>query len=120
MSEASFAQKRQYYRLKYPKRARPVVRVQGDLYHVSEVSEKGIRVVVNQSSSFHQGFQLRGILDLHDESQVQIEGAILRLDNNEIIVQLTRGPSFKDMVQEQRHIRNKYPTYFAKLREYAA
>ena len=42
------------------------------------------------------------------------EGAVLRFDQNEAIVKLKKGPTFKNMVEEQRHIRQKYPTYFSR------
>ncbi|MGF1696187.1 PilZ domain-containing protein [Vibrio kyushuensis] len=119
MSEDSI-QKRQYYRLKYPKRAMPVMRIQDELYRVSEVSEKGIRFVIDKPDSIHHGLDMSGVLNLHDDSQISIQGAVLRLDKNEVIILLSKGPSFKDMVQEQRHIRQKYPTYFAKMRECTA
>ncbi|WP_295894347.1 PilZ domain-containing protein [uncultured Vibrio sp.] len=119
MSEDS-VQKRQYYRLKYPKKAMPVMIIQDARYHVSEVSEKGIRFVIDDPNRVHHGLDMSGILSLHDDSQVCVEGSVLRLDKNEVIILLTKGPSFKDMVQEQRHIRQKYPVFYAKLRECTA
>jgi len=41
---------------------------------------------------------------------------VLRQEGDEVVVQLSQGPSFKDMVSEQRHIRKKYPVFFASLR----
>ncbi|MBW3694723.1 PilZ domain-containing protein [Vibrio sp. T187] len=113
MSEESFAQKRQYYRLKYPKRARPLMRVDDELFHVSEVSEKGVRLLIRNLASFYRGLSMVGTLNLHDHSTVKVSGAVLRFDGDEVILQLSKGPSFKDMVSEQRHIRQKYPSFFA-------
>ena len=113
-------QKRKYYRLRYPSRAMPVVRIQDELFHVSEVSEKGIRVIMNNLTTLYKGLSLTGTLSLSVDCKVPIEGAILRFDKNEVIIQLYKGPSFKDMVEQQRHIRNKYPAYFARLRANAA
>ncbi|MGF1753854.1 PilZ domain-containing protein [Vibrio makurazakiensis] len=113
MSEETNEQKRQYYRLKYPKRARPVLRVEDQLFHVSEVSEKGVRLMIKNLTAFYSGLSLVGTLDLHDHSKVKVCGAVLRFDGNEVILQLTKGPTFKDMVSEQRHIRRKYPSFFA-------
>lgn len=113
-------QKRKYYRLRYPRRAMPVVRIQDELFHVSEVSEKGIRVIMNNFTTLYKGLSLSGTLNLGLDCSVPIEGAILRFENNEVILQLYKGPSFKHMVEQQRHIRNKYPAYFARLRTDAA
>ncbi|MDN3682449.1 PilZ domain-containing protein [Vibrio tapetis subsp. quintayensis] len=120
MNEESAEQKRKYYRLKYPKRAMPVMRIQGEQFHVSEVSEKGIRIIMNRLNSLYHGLSLAGSVKLHGDQNIKIEGAVLRMENSEVILQLSKGPSFKDMVQEQRFIRNKYPTYFSRMRAQAA
>ena len=57
---------------------------------------------------------MSGTLNLHNNKQVTFEGAVLRFDQNEAIVKLKKGPTFKNMVEEQRHIRQKYPTYFSR------
>ncbi len=113
-------QKRKYYRLKYPRRARPYVRFSDELFSVTEVSEGGIRVRVGAFNNMYKGLSMKGTLNLHDDSEVSVEGAILRFDEDEVVVKLKKGPSFKDMVEEQRHIRNKYPSFFASLRRQAA
>ncbi|KLN64822.1 MULTISPECIES: PilZ domain-containing protein [Vibrio] len=117
---SSFIQKRQFYRLRYPKRARPFVRLGEDLFQVTEVSEGGIRMVVSNANNMYRGLEIKGMLNLNDQSRVEIEGAVLRFDRDEVVVQLRKGPTFKIMVDEQRKIRNKYPVFFARLREVAA
>ena len=102
MCEESFTQKRQYYRLKYPKRARPVMRIKDELFHVSEVSEKGVRLIMQNVIPVYRGFSMAGTLRLHDNNSVDISGAVLRQEGDEVIVQLSQGPSFKDMVSEQK------------------
>lgn len=116
---SSYLQKRKFYRLRYPKRARPFVRFGDEMFQVTEVSEGGIRMVVSNYGSMYKGLTVKGILNLND-SRIDIEGAVLRFEGDEVIVQLLKGPSFKIMVDEQRHIRNKYPVFFARLREAAA
>ncbi|OED68062.1 hypothetical protein [Vibrio echinoideorum] len=116
MNGELFTQKRQYYRLKYPKRARPVMRIKDELFHVSEVSEKGVRLMMHNVIPVYRGFSMVGTLRLHDNNSIDINGAVLRQEGDEVIVQLSQGPSFKDMVSEQRHIRQRYPVFFANLR----
>ncbi|OLQ93806.1 peptide chain release factor A [Vibrio ponticus] len=114
-----YVQKRRYYRLKYPRRAMPVVSIDEQLFHVSEISEKGIRIIMNNLASLYRGLTLTGTLSLGIENQIKVKGQILRFDDNEVILELHQGPSFKDMVEQQRHIRNNYPKHFAKLRSQA-
>ncbi|WP_428773382.1 PilZ domain-containing protein [Vibrio sp.] len=114
MATCAAEQRRQYYRLKYPRRARPVVKIADALYHVSEVSEQGLRVeMANVASTLYRGLTLKGILKLHNETQINVEGQILRWSNQEVVIKLSQGPSFKHMVAEQRHIRQNYPVFFA-------
>ncbi|MCL9782760.1 PilZ domain-containing protein [Vibrio sp. S4M6] len=112
MPEMSFKQKRQYFRLRYPKRARPVFRAEEERYSVAEVSEKGIRVIMSNTSILYRGMSVNGSLLLAGDDFIQVEGAILRFDKDEVIVKLTKGPSFKDMVAEQRRLKRKYPFLF--------
>ncbi|EED27024.1 protein chain release factor A [Vibrio sp. 16] len=63
---------------------------------------------------------MKGVLSLHNDCEVSIEGAVLRFDNDEVIVQLKKGPSFKNMVEEQRHIKNVFPRHFERLKMQAA
>lgn len=116
----SLEQKRQFYRLKYPKRGRPSVRFSQEMFSVTEVSEGGIRLLINNFTNLYEGFCVKGVLSLHNDCEVPIEGAILRFDDNEVIVKLNKGPSFKDMVDEQRHIRNVFPRHFERLKAQAA
>ncbi|MEZ8103517.1 PilZ domain-containing protein [Vibrio clamense] len=105
-------QKRQYYRLKYPKKARPLIRIGDQLIPVSEVSEKGLRIVRHDFSALYKGLIMAGILRLHGDRQIPVQGPILRFDGNEVIIKLDEGITFKDMFEEQRYIRQKYPVHF--------
>lgn len=113
MAEVDGAQRRQYYRLKYPKKARPLMCIEDQFFQVSESSEKGIRILMNNLAHLYYGFKLSGKVRLHDNHEVEVEGSILRFDEDEVVVQLNKGLSFRDMVAEQRHIRQKYPAFFA-------
>ncbi len=120
MSQISVEQKRKYYRLRYPKRARPILRIKDQYYHICEVSEKGIRVLIENVASVYRGLTMAGTLRLHGNTQISVEGAVLRFDNDEVILLLSKGPTLKNMLEEQRHIKNKYPTFFSKQRNFAA
>ncbi|MDE1254896.1 PilZ domain-containing protein [Vibrio aestuarianus] len=116
MDDKDFIQKRQYYRLKYPKRARPVVKIDDELFHVSEISVQGIRIEMPRATALYQGLSMSGTVHMRSDSSIKISGKVLRFQQNEVVVQLTNGPGFKHMVEEQRYIRQKYPTYFSSLR----
>ena len=114
MSEEPVKQKRQYFRLRYPKRARPVVRVKDRKFSVAEVSEKGLRVVMANTSTLYRGMSMKGVLLLHGDKLIEIDGAVLRFEGDEVILKLKQGPSFKQMFSEQIRLRRKYPFLFNK------
>jgi c-di-GMP-binding flagellar brake protein YcgR len=113
MVEVDGIQRRQYYRLKYPKKARPVMSVENQQFQICESSERGLRILMNNIANLYSGLRLSGTVRLHSDQEISIEGSILRFDNDEVIVKLDKGLSFRDMVSEQRHIRQKYPSFFA-------
>ncbi|EPE37879.1 hypothetical protein CF66_2061 [Candidatus Photodesmus katoptron] len=111
-------QKRQYYRLKYPRKARPAFRIKGKYYYANELSEKGIRIAVTVTTDgyklFYRGLRMNGLLKLnYKDNQNYIEGLIIRIDKQELILRLTKGVNFRDILNEQRYIHNKYPAYFS-------
>lgn len=107
-------QKREFYRLKYPRNARPCVRLYDQTFYVTELSEGGLRVVMNMFTDWYKGLLMSGTLELHCKEQIEVKGAVLRFDNGEVVLKLKQGPTFKNMVEEQRHIRQEYPAHFVK------
>ena len=116
MDNADFVQKRQYYRLKYPKRARPTVKIDDQLFHVCEISEQGIRISMPRVTTLYCGLSMSGTVQLRSNNTVKIAGQVLRFQQDEVVVQLSNGPAFKHMVEEQRYIRQRYPSLASSLR----
>ncbi len=114
MDDSQLEQRREFFRLCYPKRAMPDIRLAGYRFHVSEVSEKGLRVLVEGGASFSRGVSITGTLNLHEGRQVWVKGSVLRVEGKEVVLKLSEGPTFKDMVEEQRYMRQNYPSLYIK------
>ncbi|MDR9829314.1 PilZ domain-containing protein [Vibrio sp. FNV 38] len=106
-------QKRRHFRLRYPQRARPVIRLQGQGYYVSELSERGIRVEMRYPESYLFGSPIAGHVALKGAEVIKVEGHVLRSDHNQLVVELVTGPSFKQMMQQQGYVRKHYPLFFS-------
>ncbi|MDC0609197.1 PilZ domain-containing protein [Vibrio sp.] len=117
MAASEGEQRRQYFRLRYPKSARPVIRVEDKTFSVCESSEGGLRVLMGQVASLYCGLRMSATVSLHNESDVDIEGSILRFDDNEVVIKLDKGLSFKDMVAEQRYVKQKFPNFLSGQRQ---
>lgn len=115
MPDRDGVQQRQYFRLRYPKNARPVLHLEERTFSVSETSEKGLRVIMGNIASLYCGLRMSARVTLHADVDVSIEGSILRFDDdNEVIIKLDKGLSFKNMVAEQRYVKQKFPNYMAR------
>ncbi|BBL90805.1 MULTISPECIES: PilZ domain-containing protein [Vibrio] len=102
-------QQRAYYRLQYPSCARPSLLISGTRYLVSELSEQGLRLLKAHHSLDAVGVKVRGELSLHDNTELSLAGHVIRMEEKEVIVKLDAGPSFKNMLDEQRFMRSNYP-----------
>jgi len=112
MLEKEREQRRQYFRLRYPKNARPILRVEHFMFYITESSEKGVKVIIGHHTSLYCGLHISATISLHG-IDIDIEGMILRFDKNEVVIALSKGLSFKNMVSEQRYISQHFPHFFS-------
>ncbi len=119
MQQEDQTQRRQYFRLRYPKNERPRAKLLGRDFWVCEISEYGTRILFTNSHPVSAGITITGSIRFHDGEEVEIQGKVLRLEDNlELVAQLSKGPDLKRMTQEQIYIRKKYPGYFKKTKNY--
>ncbi len=115
MSRNQEIQKRQFYRLRYPKKAQPCAVINGRKFHVCEISEQGMRILFTGDHAVAMGIIVSGSIQFHDGTIVEIEGRTLRQDpDHELIIQLIKGLDLKRMAQEQIYLRAKYPRLFTR------
>ncbi|WP_375752488.1 PilZ domain-containing protein [Vibrio sp. HN007] len=119
MQQENHEQRRQYYRLRYPRNDRPVITLMDKKYHVCEISEQGLRIVFLSQNPVAIGLTVSGKISFHDSETLSIEGEILRQDDLEVIIKLTKGVSFKRMTVEQLYLRKKYPKVYARKKRVA-
>jgi len=58
-----------------------------------------------------------GVLRFSDGDTTPIVGVVLRLEDSEIVVKLSKGISLKRMIAEQIRLRKKYPMFFDRPEE---
>ncbi|CAM3705082.1 hypothetical protein VA7868_01511 [Vibrio aerogenes CECT 7868] len=114
MSDQESQQKRKYFRLRYGvKELMPDLYMFGKVFRVSELSEGGIRVLMGESAITAQR-TITGYIELHTTGKIYIKGHILRQEKNEMVFVLSEGPTFKQMIEEQRFLRQNHPGLFPK------
>ncbi len=113
MTDDKSPQKRQFYRLRYPKDDRPYATLNGTTFRVCEISERGMRILFTHGQPVAIGMHVSGSIQFHDGTQAEIEGKTMRQDTDfELVLWLSKGLNLKRMTQEQIYLRAKYPRRF--------
>lgn len=103
---------RRYYRLRYPEVERPTVWFKGRTYEVTEVSERGVMILLGDGCAVRLGQLFVGVVQFRDGETTSIVGVVLRIDANKMVVKLSKGISLSRMMAEQIRLRKKYPMLF--------
>ncbi len=109
-------EQRKYFRLNYKaEKVMPLLWAQNKEFRVSEISEKGLRVIVDDAYRFKLGDLVQAEILINSvNSKIPLQGKVLRISGNEVIFLLSEGISFKHMISEQRYMRKHYPFIFPK------
>ncbi|MBW2148868.1 MAG: PilZ domain-containing protein [Deltaproteobacteria bacterium] len=96
-------QKRDHFRVTYPYTERPKLTITGEGFDIIDISEKGIKFSLDTT--------LRATISFHDGESLHVEGKIIRIRNNEIVVHLSKDIPPERISTEQRYLMNKYVGY---------
>ncbi len=105
-------QTRQYYRLRYPQEERPLVDALNHRFPVSEISEKGLRLLFSHQVEVIKWMEFKGVVVFFNGKSFEVTGKVMRLDGRELVIQLSQGIDFKFIALEQIRIRKKFPVFF--------
>lgn len=111
----SLPQRRAFYRVVYPLTARPILIIRKQTFEVIDISEKGVRFSLEGNPVVQSDENLTAVITFHDYESITLEGKILRMENNEIALLLTRGIPYKRIVKEQQFLIKNYPEYRRKF-----
>lgn len=101
MSENSTTERRQEVRVSYPKTAYPDINIAGKVYSIAEISGHGL-VFFGGGFSFYIRQSVFGFIHFADGGVVAVEGEIVRMRIDRIIVRLNRS-----IPDERLNIENK-------------
>jgi hypothetical protein len=102
--------RREFFRLPYPITSGATLAVDGSNYKVGEISERGLRVVTGVGR-FPLDTHVEGTLTLTTGQRCPISGKVLRIEGDAFVLKLERGPSTRDVIQEQRHVAKNFPDW---------
>jgi hypothetical protein len=105
---SSEADRRAFFRLKYPIAERPRAMCMGGRYEISEISEGGIRISPHNLNDFILGTLVDAVLVFRDGTSQPVQGTIYRYDKGEVVIRLTKQIPASRVFTEQRFIIQKY------------
>ena len=101
-------QRRKHYRIHYPKRERPTLLMNGEDLEILDCSESGVKYKWSHDTP-ELGSLVRGRIRFLIGEHVEIEGVILRVEDENVCVQLTESSiPFKITLAEQRYLKKHY------------
>ncbi|MDH4027873.1 MAG: PilZ domain-containing protein [Nitrospirota bacterium] len=103
--------KRQHYRIVYPISCRPSLKITRKEFEVVDISESGIRFLNKKWAPFTPGVRIQAEITFNDGDTLEIDGEILRVDDQVSILKLHNSIPFWKIVEEQRYIKKNYPDY---------
>ncbi len=102
--------RREFFRLPYPITSGEKLAVAGANYIVEEISECGLRLS-SATGPFAVDTRVQGTLVLTAGMRCTVTGTVLRIDDNCVILKLSRGPTSYDVIREQRHVAKVFPDW---------
>jgi hypothetical protein len=105
-------ERRESHRIRYPIPERPALFLQGKkAYIVLDVSARGLRYIFSEAFPVRLYDPIKGILRFRRGAQVNIEGTVVRADDQEIALYLHKEIPFNILLAEQQHLRKHYPMW---------
>lgn len=112
---AGWPHDRSFFRIEYPRRERPFLRVGGVEHVVVDCCEAGVRFIQRTGETFARGDPLEGEMRFRRGEQVPVSGVVVRVQEGEVAVHLReRGIPFQIILAEQRYLRAHYPMWPAR------
>ena len=109
----NYSNKRQYYRIRYPRSYRPKVRIQGEDHEgdVVELSERGVRFFYEGKIILREGSDLEVTITFHDGESFELKGETLRVSKEDVIVRFSDWLPLIRIMREQIYLRNHFVGY---------
>lgn len=100
--------RRDYYRITYPKGDEPVLEIAGLHYPIVDLAERGLKFRITGSLPLFRGGALKGSIIFHDDQVIEVSGKMIRKGLRYVVVHLESGIPLKKIMEEQRFLLKKH------------
>jgi len=101
---------RQFFRLRYPVRERPRLRILAETFTVIDTSESGLLFFSSALPKFDLDLEVSGQLVFQDGQRIKIRGKVVRRNKNHYAMALEDGIPLTKMMAEHLALLAKYPS----------
>ena len=102
-------QKRESFRVEFPRSHYPVININGKLFDVFDASEFGIKFYSNKNSSFKIDQSLSASIIFPDQESYTINASIVRIETNFISIKLSTPLPLSKIRSEHLFLMQKFP-----------
>jgi hypothetical protein len=100
--------RRDYYRIIYPRGDEPVLVIAGLHYPIVDLAEGGLKFRISGSLPIFKGGALKASIIFHDDQVVEVAGKMIRKSLRYVVVHLDHGIPLKKIMEEQRFLLKKH------------
>jgi hypothetical protein len=104
-------QKREHFRVSYPRKCRPSLALGGKEYGVIDVSERGIRFGGVDPATFVVGQPVSFTLRFVDGDTQELSGKIVRVRGRAVAIRLTDAIPLKKIRSEEMFVIKNFPLF---------
>ena len=111
MTEKTERPSRNYFRLEYPKDARPQIAIGKGKFPVINLSEKGVKFSFDArrtSFDLETEADFDATIIFQDSGHAKVIGKVLRIDSDAVVLELSEGVPLQRIMTEQRILLNKF------------
>jgi hypothetical protein len=103
---------RNHFRIRYPKKACPSLKVGQDSYKIQNLSEKGVIVDWVGTTLPLESQEIDGQIHFRDGVVVKVKGNVLRIKHTKVVIKLSVGIPFSIVIAEQRFLLHTFPLQY--------
>lgn len=109
----SAEERREFHRIRYPIAERPTFSPEGKKAHsVLDIAEHGIRYLSPDGHPLPRLHDsINGVLRFRDGVRINLEGIVLRVQDQEVVLYFVREIPLNILLAEQRRLHKKYPMW---------
>lgn len=104
-------EKREHFRIRYPVKERPLLLLAQQEFEIIDMCEEAVKFRCPGFRSFSVGDLLEGGIRFRNGESMQVEGKVLRVDRESVVMVVDPSIPCSLIVSEQRRLANKYLGY---------